>query len=236
MWKIVSRLVLAAFLSSILYVPTVYAAVPAEEKSSPATDMASNVAQDDSDDRGSVKEEKTVVPQRTTGKTVQEKKAAKEKKKKKQPKARYVQILADDNYTYFLDTESMRYIPMPHSGTEKILDVWVRLFDTDNSGDAKAYSYPKKYYLEHYYIRPEKQQIQFLCELEVTGRPENTIQERPYSAKNWENLVPGSIEDDLYRSIMTHVKKDKKSKGFGGIWPEGMSVRDALEEYARISL
>ena len=62
---------------------------------------------------------------------------------------------------------------------------------------------PPKYFLSHYYIRPKTRQIQFLSELEVTGRPDNAITERPYSSLHWENLVPGSIEDDIYHGVFT---------------------------------
>ena len=94
-----------------------------------------------------------------------------------------------------------------------------------------TYSYPQKYYLEHYYIRPSAQQIQFLSELEVTGRPSNAIKERPYSASHWENLVPGSIEDDIYHKVVESMKEYSKNGKRGGI-----STRDAVEEYLRISL
>lgn len=118
---------------------------------------------------------------------------------------------------------------MPHSGDEYILDVWVRLNQQDDNAD---YSYPPKYFLEHYYIRPDKQQIQFLSELEVTGRPDNEIQERSYSMQHWENLVPGSIEDEIYHQVLAKMGKNKLK----GKSSHGMSVRDAVEEYLRISL
>ena len=88
----------------------------------------------------------------------------------------------------------------------------------------------KKYYLEHYYVRPKTKQIQFLCELEVIGRPQNTISEREYDYKNWENLVPSSIESLLYKAVV-------KEAGKSGNADNGkMSGADMLEEYLRISI
>lgn len=161
---------------------------------------------------------------------------------KKEQKQRFQQILQDDSYIYYMDTQNVRWISMPHSDGEKIIDVWIRLVDKGAAEDASTsatastgtlYTYPSKYFLEHYYIRPEKQQIQFLSELEVQGRPQNTVQERPYNAQNWEELVPESVEDSIYHAVVDRMKSRSKT---GGIFPEGMSVRDAVEEYFRISL
>lgn len=161
-------------------------------------------------------------------------KQKKEKKERKKKKAeaeekRFVELLKDNGYTYYLDTKNARWIRMPHSGNEYIADVWVKLVQTDESAE---YSYPSKYFLTHYYIRPNTQQIQFLSELEVTGRPDNAIKERPYSMQNWENLVPGSVEDELYHGIVKNMKKNR----LGGKSSNGMSIRDMVEEYLRISL
>lgn len=153
-----------------------------------------------------------------------------EKKKKVDPEEkRFVELLKDNGFTYYLDTKNARWIQMPHSGNEYIADVWVKLVQTDENAE---YSYPPKYFLAHYYVRPNNQQIQFLSELEVTGRPDNAIKERPYSMQNWENLVPGSVEDELYHGIVKNMKKNR----LGGKSSNGMSVRDMVEEYLRISL
>ena len=151
------------------------------------------------------------------------------KKQKDKEEKRFVELLKDNGFTYYLDTKNARWIQMPHSGNEYIADVWVKLIQTDENAE---YSYPPKYFLAHYYVRPNTQQIQFLSELEVTGRPDNAIKERPYSMQNWENLVPGSVEDELYHGIVKNMKKNR----LGGKSSNGMSVRDMVEEYLRISL
>ena len=88
----------------------------------------------------------------------------------------------------------------------------------------------KKYFLEHYYLRPKTKQIQFLCELEVVGHPQNTVSEREYEYKNWENLIPGSVESIIYRTVLKEI-------GTGKATERGhMTFVDMVEEYARISL
>jgi hypothetical protein len=88
----------------------------------------------------------------------------------------------------------------------------------------------KKYFLQHYYIRPKTKQIQFLCELEVVGHPQNTVSEREYDYKNWENLIPSSIESMIYHMTLRSVSmKGSSEKG-------RMSVADMFDEYLRISI
>ena len=148
---------------------------------------------------------------------------------------RYVKIFQDNSYIYMMDMQTARWINCPHTGSEQIIDVWIKLVNEDRSGTAAgkdgAYSYPSKYYLEHYYIRPSAQQIQFLCELEVTGRPNNAVKQRSYNAVNWEALVPGSLEDDIYHAVVAKMKKLTKPGAKGS-----PSLRDDIEEYLRISL
>ena len=157
----------------------------------------------------------------------------KDKKKKKDQKLpKYVFIMHDNSFSYYMDAQNARWIDCPHTANKKIIDVWIRLVPDESAQDKDGtYSYPQKYYLEHYYIRPSVQQIQFLSELEVMGRPSNAIKERPYSASHWENLVPGSIEDDIYHKVVESMKEYSKNGKRGG-----MSTRDAVEEYLRISL
>ena len=150
---------------------------------------------------------------------------------------RYLKIIRDESgFTYYLDTRTARWRYLPYSASEKVIDVWVKLVQ-EGAGDFAAtedYSYPQTYFLEHYYIRPDRQQIQFLCELEVTGRPQNAVKERDYSPANWEGLVPGSVEDEIYCAAVEYLKKSKKF----GMTRHGknITVRDAVEEYFRISL
>ena len=162
-----------------------------------------------------------------------------ERKKKEQE--RYAYLLTDSGYDYFLDGRATRWIQIPYRDDEYIVDTWIKLVPTDSSDDPESgnYSYPQKYYLAHYYVRPKTQQIQFLSELEVSGgRPDNTVQGRGYQPRNWENLTPGSIEDEVYRGTLASIKKhsDKWSKIFGSSYTGPRRLRDFIEEYLRISI
>lgn len=141
---------------------------------------------------------------------------------------RYFKLMADDSFVYYMDKKSAKWILCPNSRDEYIVDVWIRLEPIADGADTK-YSYPAKYYLEHYYLRPDKEQIQFLCELEVTGRPDNNLNQRSYDENNWENLVPESIEDVIYQNV---VKKMKKRNA--GFW--NIPVGDIMEDWFRISI
>ena len=148
--------------------------------------------------------------------------AVKTKNKKSKEKDRFQEIFRDESFIYYMDTRSVRNVPIPNR-QDRMIDVWVKLKPNSFSdGDAKA----GKYYLEHYYLNPKSRQIQFLCELEVTGRPSNAIKERPYSSQNWENLVPGSVEDDIYHAV---VEKAKSSSSIGGVTtPSASDILDML--------
>ena len=174
-------------------------------------------------------------------------------------KKRFVKLAADDTYTYYLDKSSVQWRRMPYSSSEYIADVWVRMVehrpkqldaDLANYGTdslnaeirllaEKGYQYAPEdlevlrssnYVLEHYYLRPQTKQVQFLCELEVFGRPQNTINERAYDYKNWENLVPGSVESAVYEATIKIIGKSKASER------GHMTFSDMLDEYLRISL
>ena len=141
---------------------------------------------------------------------------------------RYFKLMADDSFVYYMDKKSAKWILCPNSRDEYIVDVWIRLEPIADGADTK-YSYPAKYYLEHYYLRPDKEQIQFLCELEVTGRPDNNVNQRSYDSHNWESLVPESIEDVIYQNV---VKKMKKRNA--DFW--NIPVGDIMEDWFRISI
>lgn len=193
---------------------------------------------------------------------VQENVRENEKRKSmKTQKPRFIKLMIDDDYTYYLDKQSVSWKRIPYSASEYMLDVWVRMIertpnDSDLPEDLSEYINEdfngeievakergilfapedvevlkhRKYFLEHYYLRPKTKQIQFLCELEVVGHPQNTVSEREYNYKNWENLIPGSIESTIYHMILKEVGKSGSSER------GHMSFADYLEEYARISI
>ena len=174
-------------------------------------------------------------------------------------KQRFIKLAADDTYTYYLDKQSVQWKKMPYMASEYMADVWIRMIEHNpeplnddmayygrenfnaeiNLAREQGYQYSPEdlqvlshqgYVLEHYYLRPKTNQIQFLCELEVFGRPQNTINERAYDYKNWENLVPGSVESMIYAATLKIIGKSKASER------GHMTFVDMLDEYARIAL
>ena len=151
--------------------------------------------------------------------------------------SRYKTLFTDNNFTYYLDEKNTRRIPRPYQSSAYIIDTWVRLVE-NTTGEQVAEDgkiRPAKYFIEHYYISPAKHEIMFISELEVTGRPENAVKERAYDPRHWEKLVPGSIEDALYEAITEEMPSPPGQRGgiFSGT--SGMSLRDMIEEYGRIS-
>ena len=177
-------------------------------------------------------------------------------------RARFVKLTMDDNYTYYLDRESVKWVRVPYTSSEYMADVWIRMierfpeddpdsalrdyeyFNPDEIGEVmmareKSIRYApidlevlrrKEYFLEHYYIRPKTKQIQFLCELEVVGHPQNNAEGREYSYKNWENLIPGSVESMLYKAVLKEI-------GTSMADADGhRTFADYFEEYTRISI
>ena len=144
---------------------------------------------------------------------------------------RFQEILRDASYVYYMDTQEARYINAP--GTQRrVIDVWIKMVTPNVAATMNPDSTDGTYYLEHYYIDPNSKQIQFLCELEVTGRPSNTAAQRAYSEGNWENLVPESVEDVIYHAV---TKKMRQMTRFGGrgSFP---SLNQMLDDYLHISL
>lgn len=158
-------------------------------------------------------------------------------RKEEAGRQRYEVILENENgFTYYVDMQNARWIRRPYSASEYIADVWVLLVRTEDRKSIKALN-PKLpgslddpvYYMEHYYLRPDKEQIQFLCELEVTGRPQNAIRERAYDYQHWENLIPGSIEDEIFHRVLVLMKGKPR-------YGENPTLWDYMDEYLRISL
>ena len=131
-------------------------------------------------------------------------------------KDRYVELFRENSFCYYMDKQSAKWIPCPGTNDEYIIDVWIKLVREESAEGEEnsnaAYAYPDKYYMEHYYLRPSQEQIQFLCELEVSGRPDNNIKEREYASANWDKLVPESIEDSIYHSVIKNMKNLKRGK------------------------
>lgn len=151
-----------------------------------------------------------------------------QEEEKEQMDSRYARLMADESFVYYMDTKTAKWMKCPNSQDEYIIDVWIRLQPVEN-GQSTQYSYPPKYFLEHYYLRPDKQQVQFLAELEVTGRPDNNVNQRAYDMYNWETLVPESVEESIYQAVLKKMKK-KNAGLFRG------SLSDVMEDVFRVSI
>lgn len=140
-----------------------------------------------------------------------------------QLKHRFYLLGQDKAFTYYMDLMNTRWVRIPYRSDEYMIDTWIRL--VENSEVEKSGDQPAKYYLEHYYMNDDKKAIQFLCEMEVSdGYPDNTVNQRKYKPNQWEGLVPGSIEDELYHRVVNNVKalnivpgKDSRKKTFWDI-------------------
>jgi len=164
-------------------------------------------------------------------------KRAEKKLRKSERNARYKTLFEDNGFTYYLDTKGTRWVPRPYNNEEYMIDAWVRLVENTTGApvaeDGKIR--PAKYFLEHYYISEKRQEIMFLSELEVSGRPDNSVKERAYDPRRWEKLVPGSIEDALYEAITSEMSSPPGHRGGLLSGTSGMSLRDMIEEFARVS-
>lgn len=207
-------------------------------------------AADNSDD------EKNSTQDTTTRRLTQRKLISPSNKNVKYEKLRFVKLTSDDQYDYYLDRESVNWKRVPYSSSEYMADVWIRMieknpdennFDDNGVSEIAELAYAREnniqyapsdievlmhnqYFLEHYYIRPQRKQIQFLCELEVVGHPQNSESGRAYDVKNWEDLIPGSIESILYKQILKTIGDAKASES------GHMKFTDWFEEITRISI
>ena len=174
-------------------------------------------------------------------------------KKLKDLKARFIKLTTTPEYIFYLDRDFVRWQKMPYSTTEMMADVWVRIINRNDDillpesevaeiilaaeegkqyrpEDAEVLRH-EKYHLQHYYLRPKNRQIQYLVEIsDIEGYPQNTINERPYSYTNWEDLVPGSVESRIYFSILKIIGKGRASQD------SPVTFADYVEEYGRISI
>lgn len=152
---------------------------------------------------------------------------AAERKKKE----RYFEIYRDETYIYSMDKKTAHYTRVPQTIDEKMIDVWIKLTPIEYTPGPEDYSYAPKYYLEHYLLRLKYKQVQFLCEMEVTGRPRNDIEEKRYDPRQWERLVPGSIEEVIYHAVL-----ENKGKVHNESKANGTDARDYIENTFNISL
>ncbi len=120
---------------------------------------------------------------------------------------RYIMFAEDNQFYYYLDRLSTKWIYAPGNNKEKIISAWIILLPKSSVdskpqlGDYMMVNADSSYLLDHYYINPATNQIQFVTELDVYGQPQNTANQGRYSMRNWESIVPGSVEDTIFIGI-----------------------------------
>ena len=157
--------------------------------------------------------------------------AAADNDEDKEQKGRFIYLFSDDGFNYYLDSVSSCRTTPP-SGSAKLLEVWIKLLPLGLAPETEVVI-DQTYFLQHYMLWPDREQIMFLSELEVEGRPDNYIKERPFDGRNWEKLVPGSLEDNIYRECMKYRSSLKKR---GPQKKTTSKIGDVLEDTFHISL
>ncbi|MCR5559883.1 MAG: hypothetical protein K6F62_05975 [Schwartzia sp.] len=167
------------------------------------------------------------IPSQTAYADNENEMSADEIKASEEEEAQFVQIYKDASYIYYLDKKNMQWVDIPFQ-KKRMLDVWIKLVPLGVGSERRDANYrgiEDTYYLEHYYIRKDRKQIQFLCELEINGRPNNDVETGKYDPRKWENLVPESIEDHIYHGVVAQA----------GASNEG-DLGDFVEDVFRIAL
>ena len=146
----------------------------------------------------------------------------------KDKEKRFERIGQDTSFVYLLDKKNSGWVRRPFTANQYVISAWVKMLPYEFASSDKYINPADEdtYYLVHYLIDPSTSKIQFLCEVEVTGRPENNIKQRKYNPNDWEELIPESVEDTIYHAV---VKKYGKSKG-------SSSLTDMIEEVFHIAI
>lgn len=177
-------------------------------------------------------QERAANEKQTMSKLDKANKKAEREQRRALKKARFQEIGRDNDYVYYMDMKSARYVQPARSTSERVMDVWVKLVEQPVPDGANPDELNEHYYLEHYYVSPQRKAIQFLSELEVAGRPQNAVRDRAYRVDRWESLIPGSVEETIYHGAVAKMREETKFGGRGST----PSLRDMIEEYLRISL
>ena len=137
--------------------------------------------------------------------------------------ARYYLINETENYSYYLDTETLRQIPDPYRD-EKLIDAWIKAIP---SGAGRQAEFTKRrnnvkstdgyeifgYSMRRYYFRTTQRQIQQMDLRDFTdfGKPLDS-QNYNYDVGRWEDIVPNTSPDAWYDFITLHIDKKNDAK------------------------
>jgi len=145
---------------------------------------------------------------------------------------RFVLIGENSNYTYYLDTETVRYIPDPYRD-EKLVDAWIRLVPTETGRQLEIKTRQADnldilgyddfgYSMRRFYFRTMQRQIQrmHLKDFSATDKPLETRISK-YEAVRWEDIVPNTPPDEWYIFIMKFMENKSNDSGKGVVPPQG---------------
>ena len=140
---------------------------------------------------------------------------------------RFVLMNNNDNYSYYLDTETVRYIPDPYRD-EKLIDAWIKVVPTENGRQVEirkrqndklnTYGYEDfNYSMRRYNFRLNQRQMQrvYLRDFSSNGAVLDT-QSDVYDAARWEDIIPDSSGEVWYKAALKRFeKKDSVIEGSG---------------------
>ncbi|WP_051533343.1 hypothetical protein [Anaerovibrio sp. RM50] len=128
--------------------------------------------------------------------------------------SRFIKFAEDENYVYYLDKQDSGWVRRPYTMDKYVIEAWVKMVPYEYAIH-DMYS-PEiddsRYFLEHYLVDPPNKKIQFMCEIEVEGgRPHNNVTQRKYDHKNWEPLIPESVEDTVFHAVVDKYGKTNEN-------------------------
>lgn len=136
--------------------------------------------------------------------------------------ARFVLMDETEDYSYYLDTETLRQIPDPYRD-EKLVDAWIKAIPSGQGRQKKiadrqnnlkstdgyeAYGYS----LNRYYFRLKQRQLLVMDRRDFSGfGAPLDAQSFKYDILRWEDLVPDTPPDAWYDFIVKRLTKKSDS-------------------------
>lgn len=138
---------------------------------------------------------------------------------------RYVKIAEDSAFTYYLDTETARYIKDPYRD-ENLIDAWIKMECAENGVVAEIKNRRSKglstdgyedffYSVRRYYFRLKERQMQLMISRDFArDGSQLEIKQYDYSAIRWDDLAPSTLGDYWYGKVRSYMeKREAEEKG-----------------------
>ena len=137
--------------------------------------------------------------------------------------SRYLKIAGDPLFTYYLDTETVRYIKDPYRD-ENLIDAWIKIVCEPDGAAAEIKNRKSKglstegydrlfYSVRRYYFRLKERQMQLMIsrDFAIDGT-QLEIQKYEYSAARWDDLAPSTLGDYWYGKVRGYMEKRTDEK------------------------